>query len=100
MYLQGRYATPLTPVTPAVSDICNKLTVYFLYKRVLTMELPEAVVLDYKDSIRILKEVQEGKMKLLPENEDPTWYLVSSQGQTAYSPSLQQVTNNWSKYFI
>lgn len=99
MYCQGRYPTPLIPVTPIVSDMCTKLAVYFLYKRSLALTLPEVIKIDYKEAMAHLQMVQRGEVALMPETQNPEWFLSGGQGSD-YMADLNKVTNNWQNYFI
>ena len=103
MYLQGRYPLPLTPITDSVRDMCTKLAVYFLYRRTLALTLPEPIKIDYKEAIETLKAVQSGRIALMPETQNPEFFVSGNdQNDTndIVSSSLNVATGNWQGYFI
>lgn len=63
-HLGTRYALPLPMVPDVLRRICVNLAVHDLYARVRTMELPEAIKDRYKEAIRLLESVRDGKIGL------------------------------------
>ena len=103
MYLQGRYALPLKPVTDGIRDLCTKLAVYFLYRRTLALTLPEPIKIDYKESISTLEKIQSGKITLMPEAQNPEFYASSDDQHDVnniVASALNTSTNNWANYYI
>lgn len=63
VYLDGRYSVPLSTV-PAIIKKCScDITIYNLYKRRME-EIPKTRLISYKDAIKILGEIRDGKMNL------------------------------------
>lgn len=64
-YLMGRYALPLSPVPTMLRLWCTDLARYWLHKRRFNGgELPKELQLAYDDAVKLLKEVQAGKLHL------------------------------------
>lgn len=72
-YLVNRYSTPLAvPIPDIIRGISVDIAIYYLYKRRVE-ELPETRVMSYKDSIRTLRDIRDGKMPLpITEEEEST----------------------------
>ena len=105
-YLQGRYTLPLATVPAMISDICTKLTGYYLYKRVLPETLPDVLVDDYKFSMGILRDIQKGRISPFPVSANPVWMVSNKANPSAptipdrsYTP-MAQATSNWGKYLV
>jgi phage gp36-like protein len=64
-YLGGRYAVPLSPSDiPDIVRSCSvDISVYHLYKRKVE-EVPPTRDDAYRNALRVLREVRDGKMKL------------------------------------
>ncbi|MCI4410409.1 MAG: DUF1320 domain-containing protein [Thiotrichales bacterium] len=63
-YLQSRYTLPLTHVHSLVSEIVVRLARYNLYSRRPEGSLPDAVKEAYKDAMRELEAIRDGKILL------------------------------------
>lgn len=63
-YLRNRYTLPLSNVPKLITFISVKLAIYFLFQRRFSEELPESVVDDYKNQIKILEQIQKGFISL------------------------------------
>lgn len=64
-YLRGRYELPLNPVPTVIKDACVHLARYWLYgRRPEGADLPEAVTSTYKDALKLLEDVRDGKLTL------------------------------------
>jgi phage gp36-like protein len=62
-YIGSRYSVPLSSV-PAVIRRCScDITIYILYKR-YEEDIPETREMSYKDAIRVLTRIADGKMEL------------------------------------
>lgn len=105
-YLQGRFTLPLTIVPAMISDICVKLTGYYLYKRVLPETLPETLIDDYKFSMGILRDIQKGRISPFPVAANPVWMVSNKSNPSAASipdrsvTPMATATGNWGKYLV
>lgn len=64
-FLHGRYELPLSPVPTMVTRLCKDISRYFLYQnRPDGQDLPKAVTQAYDNSMKILKEIQNGTLHL------------------------------------
>lgn len=72
-FLKGRYPSDMddADVPEFISDICTKLVAYGLYNRRLTLTRPESITSDYKDAIKILENIQKGKITPFEEENEP-----------------------------
>ena len=59
-YLAVRYALPLSASQALVVTLAESITIYKLY----TISAPERVVDDYRDAIKALEKIAEGKVQL------------------------------------
>lgn len=75
-YLQSRYTLPLVQVHSLVSEIVVRLARYNLYSRRPETSLPEAVKEAYKDAMRELEAIRDGKI-LLGISTDSTGEAVA-----------------------
>lgn len=75
-YLQSRYTLPLNHVHSLVSEIVVRLARYNLYSRRPEGSLPDAVKEAYKDAMRELEAIRDGKI-LLGISTDATGEPVS-----------------------
>jgi phage gp36-like protein len=62
-YLGGRYAVPLSSVPEIVRSCSVDISVYHLYKRKVE-EVPPTRDDAYRNALRVLREIRDGKMKL------------------------------------
>ena len=63
-YLRGRYTLPLNPVPGMIRDIAVQETIYRLYRRRRKENMPESLVADRRDRIRLLEGIQKGSVTL------------------------------------
>jgi phage gp36-like protein len=63
-YLRGRYTLPLSPVPGLLGTLAADVAIYRLYARRLRLAPPEAVTERYKNTIKILDQIQAGKISL------------------------------------
>lgn len=75
-YLQSRYTVPLQTVHSLVTEIVVRLARYNLYSRRPEGDLPDAVKEAYKDAMRELEAIRDGKI-LLGINTDSTGETVA-----------------------
>ena len=103
MHCSGRYALPLTPITDSLRDICTKLTAYYLYRRTLSLTLPETIKVDYREACNSLQAIQQGRINLMPEVQNPEFF-ASSDSQydvnNVVASNLNVATNGWNNYYI
>jgi phage gp36-like protein len=62
-YISAQYPVPLAVVPPEVCDLACDITIYKLYKR-RQEELSETRRLAYKEAIRLLEQIRDGKHPL------------------------------------
>jgi len=63
-YLRGRYVLPLNPVPGILLDLAVDVAVYNLYKRKKKIKMPESISEDYKNTLKILDLIQNGKVDI------------------------------------
>ena len=64
-YLMGRYVLPLSPVPTMLRLWCTDLARYWLHKRRFNgADFPKELQAAYDDAMKLLKEVQAGKLHL------------------------------------
>lgn len=63
-YLRGRYELPFSSPPALLKNLSVELTGYFLYTRRLDQEMPEGIRNRYKDAVKLLERIQEGKVSL------------------------------------
>ncbi len=69
-YISGRYVLPLSPVPAIIKNISINLTICELYGRKHEAVTPEGVIERYKNNIKILEKIQEGKVILPGHKKD------------------------------
>jgi phage gp36-like protein len=67
-YLRGRYTLPLSPVPGLINTLAADVAVYRLYARRIKLTPPEGVTERYKNALKILEQVQAGKITLGAES--------------------------------
>lgn len=77
-YIGGRYTLPLSPVPEIIRNISVNLTICELYSRKHEAVTPEGVIERYKNNIKILEKIQEGKVILpgLKKDEPGPGYSI------------------------
>ena len=71
-YLRGRYVLPLTQTPAVITIIAVDLCIFRLYSRRFQTDIPDAVKEKYYSSIRMLEQIQKGKILLgIEPNEIP-----------------------------
>jgi phage gp36-like protein len=69
-YLRGRYTVPLQPVPELVKRLAVDLAVFHLYSRRFELDMPQTMVDRRKEIIRLLEQIQQGKVLLGIETAD------------------------------
>jgi len=59
-FLRGQYATPLSPVPGVVNKLSVDIAVFNLYSRRPEAEMPETVLVRYREAVRLLERIQRG----------------------------------------
>lgn len=59
----GRYAVPFATVPPVIAELAADLAVYHLYARKVE-KIPETRVDGWKNAVRLLEKISEGKVSL------------------------------------
>lgn len=69
-YLRQRgYPLPLTPVHRVVTVWSRAITRYYLHMRRKSMESDDPIVRDYRDALKLLQQVANGKLSLGVDDE-------------------------------
>lgn len=63
-YIRGRYTLPLAQTPGLIKNLSIELAVYWLYSRRMTTEIPESITNIYKDSLKILSDIQKGSVSI------------------------------------
>lgn len=73
-YMRGRYEAEMAEAdVPAfINDMAVKISVYNLYRRKLSLTMPDAIYTDYKNCLQMLKDIQAGKLTPFPSTSEPT----------------------------
>ena len=59
-YIGGRYVLPLTDVPPLLPDIARSIAIWKLH----TFKPDDKITEDYKDALRTLRDISDGKITL------------------------------------
>lgn len=59
-YVGGRYVLPLAEVPPLIADIARTIAIWKLH----TYKPDDKITEDYKDALRILRDISDGKITL------------------------------------
>ena len=68
-YLRGRYSLPLDTHFPLLRILAIDLSIYRLYSRRMSNEMPEVIETAYKNAISTLRDIQKGVITLQSEND-------------------------------
>ncbi len=63
-YLRGRYTLPLQTVPEIIRVIAIDLSIYRLYSRRFHTDMPDSINDKYKNSIKLLEQIQKGVVSL------------------------------------
>lgn len=104
-FLRGRYTVPLasTNIPEAIRDISTKLATYFLFKRSLLQIVPESIVSDYEDCMKLLNQIQTGRYSPFEVQRNPDWFVsnkVSSTGFRSEQGLVSSTTNCMKRFLI
>jgi len=77
-YLTDRYTIPLPqPVPGVISEISVSLTLWGLYRRRMTAEMPESIVKERANALSFLEHVQQNKISLYPDRKEVVTMTVN-----------------------
>jgi len=72
-HLRGRYTLPLPTVPILIKILAADLSVFRLYSRRFYTDMPESINNKYKNSIKLLEQIQRGIISLgIEKEETPT----------------------------
>jgi len=63
-YLRGRYVLPLSVIPAVIKILAVDLTTYRLYSRRFHTDIPDGISEKYKNSTKILEQIQKGIISL------------------------------------
>jgi len=63
-YLRERYSLPLSPVPGLIGTLACDIAVYRLYARRSRLDPPEGVAERYRNALKLLEKIQDGKITL------------------------------------
>ena len=64
-YLRERYSLPLSPVPGLIGTLACDIAVYRLYARRARLDPPEGVAERYRNTLKLLEKIQDGKITLV-----------------------------------
>lgn len=88
-FLRGRYTVPLDPVPGLLKTVATDITVWRIYSRRVRLTLPEAIDARYKNALKLLDQIQAGKISLGTGTPDTA---VTSTAGAEYSGSERVFT--------
>lgn len=90
-YMRGRYPNEISDadVPDFIQDMATKIAVYNLYRRKLDLTMPDTINDDYKDTLKMLRDIQSGKLTPFPAADEPV-IIVSNKTSDSrtYSSSV------------
>ena len=88
-YLRDRYALPLAEVPGLIGTLAADIAVYRLYARRAKLDPPEGVLERYKNSLKLLEQIQKGLLCLgvgsVPTPEAPSDSVLVSAGKRIFT---------------
>lgn len=85
-YCRGRYQVPFTsPVPDIIIDLSITLHIYRLYGRRRDLQTSDEQRMRYKDAMKMLRDIQDGKISLFDNLPSPPTYKSN---KTAYSKTF------------
>jgi phage gp36-like protein len=74
VYMRGRYPAEIADadVPPFIADMTAKVACYNLYRRKISLTMPEVITNEYKDCLSMLRDIQSGKVTPFPVVSEPT----------------------------
>jgi phage gp36-like protein len=92
-YLRGRYPVPLEPAPELIKRLAVDLAVFQLYSRRFELDMPQSMIDRRKEIIRLLEQIQAGKVLLGIETQD-------SPGHGYYKTSKKEEDRVFSKELL
>lgn len=82
-YLRGRYSLPFSQTPTLVRQCAMQIARHMMYsRRPEGFDLPETVRNGYKDSIKLLEQVRDGKISIgVPTNEANAGNIINDDGE-------------------
>ena len=98
-YLRGRYELPLAEAPTLLRDLARTIARFKLYERRPESDLPETVMETYKDAVKTLEQIRNGRItlgmatteKALPERGE---HRISAP-KAFFSPDMQKAYRGW-----
>ncbi len=69
-HVRGKYPVPLNPVPDMVKKISVDLSIYFLYNRRFETDIPDGILVRYKNAMALLDKIQKGQIQLNVDTAD------------------------------
>lgn len=69
-YLRGRYILPLTSTPKLLTRCALDLVSFYLYGRRLDLEMPDSMQMRYKNALKLLESIRDGKISIGIEAAD------------------------------
>ena len=63
-HLRGRYSLPLPETPPILRQLSVNIAVFHLYSRRPEGEMPETIGIRYKNAIKIIESIRDGKLTI------------------------------------
>lgn len=63
-YLRSLYSLPLETVPKRIKKLSKGIAIYNIYKRRHRLDMPQSLIDDYKNMVRELEKMQQGKIQL------------------------------------
>lgn len=63
-YLRAKYTLPLSTVPGLLKSTAVDLAIFHLYSRKPDMPMPDTILLKYKNSVKLLDQIQKGALTL------------------------------------
>ncbi len=63
-YLRGRYELPIPETPPMLKRLSVNITLFHLYARRPEGDIPDAVQMQYKEAVRMLEKIRDGKLTI------------------------------------
>ena len=71
-YCRGRYEVPFSaPVPGIIESVSTDLTVYMLYRRRFSTDMPESIAELRKNALKLLESIQRGVLQLGVDSAEP-----------------------------
>ncbi|HUU89246.1 MAG TPA: DUF1320 domain-containing protein [Candidatus Glassbacteria bacterium] len=92
-YLRGRYPVEMetADIPELITDLTTIITCYNLYRRKISLTMPDTIINEYKYCMQMLKDIQSGKITPFPSINEPE-IVVSKTRDKDFSTTI------WDKY--